>query len=348
VGREIKWLGVVCAGLLLCAGANAQALSAAEWQAKAKALFGTLPTEATSPANPVTDAKIALGRTLYYDARLSKNQHISCNSCHPLAHFGADGEPTSSGHKGQRGDRNSPTSLNAALHLAQFWDGRAADVEAQAKGPILNPVEMAMPSEAAVLAVLDSIPGYAPMFAAAFPGEAKPITYDHLARAIGAFERRLITPAPLDRFIAGDAAALSDAQLAGLARFVDTGCTTCHVGPAVGGGMYQKLGLVKPYATQDAGREKVTGNAADRGVFKVPSLRNVAKTGPYFHDGSVATLPEAVRLMARHQLGRELDEKSVNEIVSFLGALVGTVDAKYVAMPALPANGPKTPKPDPG
>jgi len=351
VGREIKceikWLGVVCAGLLLCAGANAQALSASEWQAKAKALFGTLPKEAMSPTNPVTDAKIALGRTLYYDVRLSKNQDVSCNSCHPLARFGADGEPTSSGHKGQRGDRNSPTSLNAALHLAQFWDGRAPDVEAQAKGPILNPVEMAMPSEAAVLAVLDSIPGYAPMFAAAFPGEAKPITYDHLARAIGAFERRLITPAPLDRFIAGNAAALSDAQLAGLARFVDTGCTTCHVGPAVGGGMYQKLGLVKPYATQDAGREKVTGNAADRGVFKVPSLRNVAKTGPYFHDGSVATLPEAVRLMARHQLGRELDEKSVNEIVSFLGALVGTVDAKYVAMPALPANGPKTPKPDP-
>lgn len=180
---------------------------------------------------------------------------------------------------------------------------------------------MAVPSEAAVLAVLDSIPGYAPMFAAAFPGEAKPITYDHLARAIGAFERQLITPAPLDRFIAGDAAALSDAQLSGLARFVDTGCTTCHVGPAVGGGMYQKLGLAKAYANQDAGRERVTGNAADRGVFKVPSLRSVAKTGPYFHDGSVATLPEAVRLMARHQLGRELDEKSVNEIVSFLGAL---------------------------
>jgi cytochrome c peroxidase len=339
-------LGIVVVALA-AGGAGAEGLSRSEWQAKAKALFGTLPAEAVNPANPLTDAKIALGRTLYYDARLSKNHDVSCNSCHQLDRFGVDGEPTSPGHKGQRGDRNSPTSLNAALHIAQFWDGRAADVEAQAKGPILNPVEMAMPNEAAVLAVLDSIPGYAPMFAAAFPGEKQPVTYDNLARAIGAFERRLLTPAPLDRFIAGDANGLTDAQLAGLARFVDTGCTTCHVGPAVGGGMYQKLGLVTPYETKDPGREKVTGNPADRGVFKVPSLRNISRTGPYFHDGSVKTLPEAVRVMARHQLGKQLDDAAVNDVVAFLGALEGTVDAKYVAKPALPPSGPKTPKPDP-
>ena len=345
--RTTSWHVALCAGLLLATGSAAEGISRSEWQVKAKALFGSLPLEAPNPANPVTEAKITLGRTLYYDARLSKNHDVSCNSCHQLDRFGVDGEPTSQGHKGQRGERNSPTTLNAALHLAQFWDGRAADVEAQAKGPILNPVEMAMPSEAAVVGVLDSIPGYAPLFAAAFPGEAKPISYDNLTRAIGAFERRLITPAPLDRFIAGDANALSEAQLAGLVRFVDTGCTTCHVGSAVGGGMYQKLGLVKPYPTTDPGREKVTGNPADHAVFKVPSLRNVPKTGPYFHDGSVKTLPEAVRLMARHQLGKELDDQSVNEIVSFLGALVGTVDTKYVAKPALPPNGPKTPKPDP-
>ena len=143
----------------------------------------------------------------------------------------------------------------------------------------------------------------------------------------------MLTPAPLDRFIASDANARTEAQLAGLARFVDTGCTTCHVGPTVGGGMYQKLGLVKPYVTKDPGHEKVTGNPADRGVFKVPSLRNVAETGPYFHDGSIATLPEVVRLMARHQLGKELDDQAVSEIVTFLGALTGSLDAKYAAKP---------------
>jgi cytochrome c peroxidase len=316
-------------------------------QAKAKALFGTLPERADNPANSATDAKVELGRMLYYEPRLSKNQEISCNSCHQLDRFGVDGEPTSPGHQGQRGDRNSPTSLNAALHIAQFWDGRAADVEAQAKGPILNPVEMAMPSEAAVITLLNSIPGYGPRFAAAFPGDEDPVTYDNLANAIGVFERGLMTPAPLDRFIAGDANALSAEQQAGLERFIDTGCTTCHVGPAVGGGMYQKLGLVKPYETEDPGRFNVTGNEADRTVFKVPSLRNIAETGPYFHDGSIATLPEAVRLMARHQLGRELDDEAVNEIVTFLGALTGTVDASYVARPELPKNGPDTPAPDP-
>jgi cytochrome c peroxidase len=345
VGRKI--LSIVTATWALAGAAHAAPPSAAEWQARAKALFGTLPAEATDPANPVTEPKVTLGRMLYYETRLSKNHDISCNSCHQLDRFGVDGEPTSPGHRGQRGDRNSPTTLNAALHIAQFWDGRAANVEEQAKGPILNPVEMATVSAESCVDVLESIPGYAPLFAAAFPGGARPITYDNLAKAIGAFERRLITPAPLDRFIAGDATALSPAELAGLARFVDTGCTTCHVGVAVGGGMFQKLGLVKPYPTDDPGRQKVTGNEADRGVFKVPSLRNIAKTGPYFHDGSVKTLPEAVRLMARHQLGKELDDRAVGEIVTFLGALTGTVDASYVAKPALPPSGPRTPKPDP-
>jgi cytochrome c peroxidase len=170
-------------------------------QTRAQAVFAPLPDEVANPENPVTDAKVVLGRTLYFDPRLSKNHDISCNSCHPLGRFGADGESTSPGHRGQRGGRNSPTVYNAAVHLAQFWDGRAADVEAQAKGPILNPIEMAMPSEAAVLDVLDSIPGYAPLFAAAFPDTAEPITYDNLARAIGAFERRLLTPTRFDAFL---------------------------------------------------------------------------------------------------------------------------------------------------
>jgi len=344
VSRTLSYLPLALAlTVLLPAAGSAQS----ELQQKARALFDTLPARADVPSNPASEARIALGRALYYEARLSKNHDISCNSCHQLDRFGVDGETTSPGHRGQRGDRNSPTSLNAALHFRQFWDGRAADVEEQAKGPILNPVEMAMASEADVLATLRSIPGYAPMFAAAFPDAADPITYDNVGLAIGAFERGLLTPGPLDSFIAGDPNALSAAQQAGLARFIDTGCTTCHVGPAVGGGMYQKLGLVKPYETEDPGRYKVTGDEADRGVFKVPSLRNVAKTGPWFHDGSVETLEEAVRLMARHQLGRELDDAAVGEIVAFLGALTGEVDANYVARPALPKSGPDTPAPDP-
>ncbi len=314
---------------------------------QASQIFGVLPDEAPNPANPDSDAKVELGRVLYFDARLSKNHDISCNSCHQLDNFGVDNEATSPGHKGQRGGRNSPTTLNAALHIAQFWDGRAVDVEEQAKGPVLNPIEMSMPDEATVETTLRSIPGYAPMFAAAFPGEDEPITFDNMALAIGAFERRLLTPSSFDRFMQGDAGALSAEQKAGLDTFISTGCVSCHMGPAVGGGMYQKLGLVKPYETEDTGRFEVTGNEADKFFFKVPSLRNVTETAPYFHDGSVKSLSEAVRLMARHQLGRELDDEQISSILAFLTSLKGTVDPELAAAPNLPESGPETPKPDP-
>jgi cytochrome c peroxidase len=313
-------------------------------QTRAQAVFAPLPDEVANPENPVTDAKVVLGRTLYFDPRLSKNHDISCNSCHPLGRFGADGESTSPGHRGQRGGRNSPTVYNAAVHLAQFWDGRAADVEAQAKGPILNPIEMAMPSEAAVLDVLDSIPGYAPLFAAAFPDTAEPITYDNLARAIGAFERRLLTPTRFDAFLSGDAEALREDEVRGLEAFLDTGCTMCHQGVGVGGGMYQKLGLVRPYPTEDVGRAAVTGNDAEKHFFKVPSLRNIAETAPYFHDGSIATLDEAIRTMAAIQLGRDLSPEQVRRIGVFLEALTGELHAET---PKLPESGPETPAPDP-
>ena len=277
-------------------------------QARAEQIFGALPSEVASETNPITEPKVELGRMLYYEPRLSKNHDISCNSCHLLDAYGVDNEPTSPGHRGQRGGRNSPTVYNAALHLSQFWDGRAADVEEQAKGPILNPIEMAMPGEAEVVAVLESIPGYEPLFQQAFPDDSDPIRYDNIARAIGAFERRLVTPSRFDDFVAGDLDALNDAELAGLETFLDTGCTVCHMGPAIGGQLYQKLGLVHPYETSDAGRYDVTGRDADRFFFKVPSLRNIAETHPYFHDGSIAELNEAVRLMAWHQLGRELSD----------------------------------------
>jgi cytochrome c peroxidase len=315
-------------------------------RAKASAVFGVLPDEASSASNPVTQERITLGRMLYYDPRLSKNQDVACNNCHLLDRFGVDGEPTSTGHKGQHGARNAPSVYNAALHTAQFWDGRAPNVEEQAKGPVLNPVEMAMPSEQAVVAVLQSIPGYAPLFAAAFPGDSDPITYDHMAMAIGAFERRLMTPSRFDAFLEGQDAALSDAEVAGLALFMDVGCITCHNGPPVGGLSFQKLGLVKPYPTQDTGRLQVTHNEADREVFKVPSLRNVAKTAPYFHDGSLATLDAVIPVMAEHQLGRTLTSEQVQQIETFLRSLTGTVDEEYVKRPELPASGPNTPAPD--
>jgi cytochrome c peroxidase len=314
---------------------------------RALAVFGVLPDEATSDSNPITEEKIVLGRMLYFDPRLSKNHDISCNSCHDLGTYGVDGEPTSPGHRGQRGDRNSPTVYNAALHVAQFWDGREPDVEAQAKGPVLNPVEMAMPSAEAVVSVLKSIPGYAPLFAAAFPDDGDPVTYDNMARAIGAFERRLITADRFDAYVSGRDTALTDAETAGLETFLDRGCITCHNGPGIGGNLYQKLGLVRPYATEDVGREKLTGNEADRYFFKVPSLRNIAMTAPYFHDGSIATLDEAIRLMGAHQLGIDLSDEEVARIATFLAALSGTVHPEYIAAPALPESGPDTPAPDP-
>ncbi len=341
-----------------CAGTGEQASSeassqasdpgAAELQVKqAAALFGPLPEAATTPANPLSEAKTDLGRLLYYDARLSKNHDISCNSCHPLDRFGADGESTSPGHRRQRGDRNSPSVYNAALHVAQFWDGRAPDVEAQAKGPVLNPVEMASASDEQVVAILQSIPGYAGAFEKAFPEDPEPISFDNMAKAIGAFERKLMTPGRFDRFVQGDPQALDADERRGLETFVAVGCASCHMGPAVGGSFFRKLGLVFPYETEDPGREKVTGEASDRHVFKVPSLRNVAETGPWFHDGSIESLDEAVRLMAYHQLGRKLDDQQVSGIVVFLESLTGEVDEAYVARPELPPSGANTPAPDP-
>jgi cytochrome c peroxidase len=314
---------------------------------RAQRIFGTLPDEAANPQNPITPEKITLGRMLYYEPRLSKNHDVSCNTCHLLDRHGVDGETTSKGHKGQRGPRNAPTVYNAAFHVAQFWDGRAADVEEQAKGPVLNPVEMAMPKEEAVVAVLKSIPGYAPLFAAAFPEDEEPITYDNMARAIGAFERRLVTPSRFDAFLEGEDGALSDAEVQGMATFLDVGCNFCHNGAVIGGNSYQKLGLVKPYETDDPGRFAITGLEADRHVFKVPSLRNVTKTGPWFHDGSKKTLPDVVRTMADHQLGKTLSDEQVDSIVTFLGSLTGEVDLEYIAMPELPESGPDTPAPDP-
>lgn len=321
--------------------------SSDEIPASTLAIFQPLPAHFDSPKNPPNDAKIALGRQLYYDARLSRDQKVACNSCHLLDRFGVDGNPTSTGFKGQHGVRNSPTVYNAAGLFAQFWDGRAADVEEQAKGPLLNPVEMAMPSEAAVVAVVKSMPEYVAAFKQAFPGEADPVSFDNVARAIGAFERRLVTPSRFDQFLAGDKSVLTLDEKRGLKKFVDTGCIACHNGVDVGGNSYQKLGAAVPWPdqTSDLGRYDVTKKDEDKLAFRVPTLRNVERTAPYFHNGSVATLPEAVKLMAKHQLGKDLSDGDTAEIVAFLKTLSGTPDAKYIAEPALPASTATTPKP---
>ena len=274
--------------------------------------FGVVPEVMESSDNPITEEKITLGRMLYYEPRLSKGHDLSCNSCHMLDKYGVDNEPTSEGHKGQRGDRNSPTVYHAGGHFVQFWDGRAADVEEQAKGPVLNPVEMAMPSEDYVVKVLESMPEYVELFKAAFPEDKQPITYDNMAAAIGVFERKLVTPSRWDKFLAGDASALTPAELAGLQQFLDANCQTCHMGPYMGGVMFQKLGVVKPWPdATDTGRHKVTGNDADKMMFKVPSLRNIAKTGPYFHDGKVVELHDAIGNMGEYELGRQLTEEQI-------------------------------------
>lgn len=289
---------------------------------QAKALFGPLP-QVMPGAEVDSEAQRRLGKMLYEDKRLSSENNQSCASCHNVSGKGAgvDNLPTSPGAKGQLGERNSPTTLNAGFQFAQFWDGRAADLVEQAKGPILNPVEMAMPSSAAVIDKLSAITEYVAAFRAAFPNEKAPLNYDNLARAIATFERTLITKDRFDQWQNGDDEALSKRELEGLSTFIANGCATCHMGPLLGGQMYQKMGLIHAYETNDKGRAIVTGNPSDEYYFKVPSLRNVALTPPYFHDGKIANLEDAVAKMAHHQLGKSLSKKEIASIVAFLQSL---------------------------
>lgn len=313
-----------------------------------RAAFAPIPALAESAENPVTPEKVELGRMLYFEPRLSKNQDVSCQTCHELGKYGVDNQPTSTGHRSQKGSRNAPTVYNAALHFRQFWDGRSPNVEDQAKGPMMNPVEMAMPNEARIVQTLKSMPEYVQLFTVAFPGQEDPVTLDNAAKAIGAFERKLLTPSRWDEFLQGKREALTNDEIAGLRTFVETGCQSCHFGPGMGGGMFQKLGLVMPWRdARDLGRFELSKQDSDRQVFKVPSLRNIDKTGPYYHDGSIATLDEAVQLMGRHQLGRELTPAQVSSIVTFLKATTGPLPEALIAPPKLPPSTRSTPKPDP-
>jgi cytochrome c peroxidase len=298
--------------------------------------FSPLASDDTAPS-PAQQAKVALGRMLFFETRLSLKEDLSCNSCHRLDAYGVDKQVTSPGAGGKRGTRNSPTVYHAAVSFSQFWDGRSPDVEQQAKGPILNPSEMAMPNAELVVARLRQIPGYVEGFARAYPGDAQPLSYDHVGDVIGAFERGLVTPSRWDDYLRGNESALSSAEVEGLKVFTDIGCMVCHTGNLLGGNSFQRAGVVKPWKDQrDQGRFQVTKDPGDKMVFKVPTLRNVAETGPYFHDGSIATLPEAVRVMAQHQLGLELEEREITAIVAWLRSLTGELPKAYIAQPQLP------------
>lgn len=295
-------------------------------------LFRPLPAEAPVPEdNPLTEARIDLGHKLFFEPRLSRTGTISCNTCHVVGAAGVDHIPVAIGERGREGPRNSPTVFNAAFLEVQFWDGRAPTLEEQAKGPIQAHVEMDLTPEEAVERLYHS--GYEPLFAAAFPDDAEPLTFDNLARAIASFERTLITPgAPFDRYLEGETDALTEQQIAGLQLFQNSGCLGCHSGPMLGGAGFSTFTHVA--GRGDTGRLDVTGQDPDRYVFRVAPLRNVALTYPYFHDGSAATLEEAVSIMGSSQLGRTFNEQEVADLVAFLQSLTG--EFPIVPFPQLP------------
>lgn len=305
-----------------------------ELHQQAAAIFKPLPE--TMSKEPLDPELIDLGRMLYYEKRLSGDGTISCNTCHNLKTYGVDGQSTSLGITGERGNRNSPTVYNAALHIAQFWDGRSPDVEDQAKGPVTNSVEMAMASDEEAARRLRAIPEYRELFAKVFTESAEPVSLENAAKAIGAFERGLLTPSVFDDYLKGDLSALSQKQQIGLKTFISVGCASCHSGALLGGSQYQKIGVKKPYQTEDLGRYELTGKESDKNKFKVPSLRNIQKTGPYFHDGSLESLDQAAEVMAEYQLDKKLSEQEVQEINDFLESLTGQIPEDYIKEPSLP------------
>ncbi|MFQ6371782.1 cytochrome-c peroxidase [Shewanella sp. YIC-542] len=303
------------------------------------------PIEIIHPAKMTEPDKVALGKMLYFEPRLSKSGFISCNSCHNLSMGGVDALPTSIGDRWQQGPINAPTVLNADFMLAQFWDGRAKDLQEQAGGPIANPKEMGFTHELAVETVA-SMPAYREHFRKVYGSDK--IDIDHITDAIAAFEKTLVTPnSPFDKYLAGDQQAISSDAKAGYDIFKNRGCVACHNGPAVGGTMYMKMGLIKPFHTNNPaeGRKGVTGKEADKMVFKVPTLRNIELTYPYFHDGSVWSLEESVNTMSDLQLGQKFTPEETTQVVAFLKSLTG--EQPQITLPILPPSTAATPKPQP-
>jgi cytochrome c peroxidase len=336
--ERLALLLVIAAAAAGCKGQRQPAASAAI-PPQYLTRFEPLPREFASPSNPITPEKVALGRMLFYDPRFSASRDISCYVCHPLHEYGTTHRIKAVGHLHQEGPLNEPTVYNAAGQFAQFWDGRVPDVEAQALGPLLNPIEMALPDSQRVVAIIREIPGYTPAFQAAFPGEPDPVTFTNFGKAVGAFERGFVTPAPWDRFLQGDTTAISAEEKAGFNTFASVGCVQCHNGPLVGGNSFEKLGRSKPWPdSSNLGRYEVTHRPEDILVFKVPMLRNITETWPYFHDGSVERLEDAVRLMGEYQLDVQLTDEQIASIVTWLRTLKGDIPTTYIERPTLPAN----------
>ena len=310
---------------------------------QAKTIFGPLPQVMTFKKNPITPQKVQLGKILFYETRISVDGTVSCARCHPIGLYAADGLRKAVGNNCKINPRNAPTILNAAGQISAHWVGNRADVEDQARQSVIGPPSFGMPSYEAVENKLKEIRGYTDLFEKAFPGEANPITVDNFAKSVGAFERTLVTPSAFDAFVKGDRSALKALQKRGLKAFMEIGCMTCHSSAYFGGQMYEEFGVVEPYWKYtkcdpiDEGRYAVTKSEADKYVFKVPVLRNVEKTAPYFHDGSVGKLENAVWIMAKIQLGKDLDKTQVEEVVTFLKCLTGKIPEDALRVPLLPS-----------
>jgi cytochrome c peroxidase len=310
---------------------------------RAKWVFSPLPQVMVSRRNSVTSEKVRLGQILFYEMRISVDGTVSCSRCHPISLYAADGLRKAIGNRCRINPRNAPTVLNAAAQISEHWIGNRTDVEDQAKQSVIGPPSFGMVSYADVEKILKGISGYDSLFKKAFLEEKDSITIDNFAKAVGAFERTLVTPSPFDSFLEGDSKALSESGKKGLKKFMEAGCIGCHSGTYVGGQMYQKFGLLEhywKYTKSDAiddGRFAVTKNESDRYVFKVPVLRNVAKTAPYFHDGSVDSLKSAEWIMGKVQLGKDLSKEEVEDINAFLKSLTGKISEDALKVPLLPS-----------
>ncbi|RRD88891.1 cytochrome-c peroxidase [Conchiformibius steedae] len=311
---------------------------------QAQGIFQPLPSfEEANKEHHLNDDQVKLGQQLWYDTRLSLGNDISCNTCHLLTTHGVDNKPTSPGHNGAPGVRNSPTVLNAFLLKTQFWDGRAPNIEEQAKHPIINPIEMAMPNHEEVERKIAAIPGYVKQFQSAYAQNGGKVSINNIAHALGAFQRTLLTPSRWDSYLKGDTNALNEQEKRGIKSFINNGCVACHSGVTLGGDLFQKFGLVKgPYwdlihsKNRDEGVFDITKKEEDRFVFRVAGLRNVGKTAPYFHNGSIADLGEAVSIMGEAQLGKTLSKQDVDDIVAFLHSTTGEVPKEALQVPKLP------------
>jgi len=308
---------------------------------QAKKFFSPLPSDMATAQNPITPAKVRLGKILFYECRISVDGTVSCSKCHPFSLYATDGLRKSIGNNCRPNPRKAPTLFNAAAQLSAPWIGNRKDVEDQAKQALVGPPSFGMPSYESVEKKLIEL-GYSPLFKDAFPNDGKPVSADNFAKAVGAFERTLVTPAPLDDFLKGEKTALTEAEQKGLKLFIDTGCVACHSGAYIGGQAYRKFGIFEPYWKYtksdkiDDGRYAVTKDEADKYIFKVPVLRNVAKVPPYFHDGSVDKLQDVVVIMAKIQLGKDLDRLTVDNIVTFLDSLTGKIPEDLIKVPLLP------------